>query len=131
MWREALLARAVLLGQTKGYRHHPQLQRFGAQAAPVSAINAYLAEVYDESVSRGYSFDRDKVTRVRTPSRMSVTNGQLAYEWQHLLQKLSVRNPDLHEVWRNSGEPECHPLFIVQEGQVEPWERVNEAGPSP
>jgi hypothetical protein len=23
LWREALLARAVLRGQTRGYRHHP------------------------------------------------------------------------------------------------------------
>ena len=45
LWREALLARAVLRGETRGYRHHPQLQRFQAQAAPRSAINAYLTSV--------------------------------------------------------------------------------------
>ena len=44
LWREALLARAVLRGQTHGYRHHPQLDRFRAHDAPRSAINAYLAE---------------------------------------------------------------------------------------
>jgi hypothetical protein len=43
LWREALLARAVLRGQTRGYRHHPQLDRFRAHDAPRSAINAYLA----------------------------------------------------------------------------------------
>jgi hypothetical protein len=30
LWREALLARAVLRGETRGYRHHPQLIRFRA-----------------------------------------------------------------------------------------------------
>jgi hypothetical protein len=30
-WREALLAQAVLAGATRGYRHHPQLDRFRAQ----------------------------------------------------------------------------------------------------
>ena len=25
LWREALLAKAVLRGETRGYRHHPQL----------------------------------------------------------------------------------------------------------
>ena len=29
LWREALLARAVLGGRTRGYRNHPQLERFG------------------------------------------------------------------------------------------------------
>jgi Pyrimidine dimer DNA glycosylase len=28
LWREALLAQAVLRGRTRGYRHHPQLARF-------------------------------------------------------------------------------------------------------
>ena len=28
LWREALLAQKVLTGTTKGYRHHPQLDRF-------------------------------------------------------------------------------------------------------
>jgi len=28
LWREGLLARAVLRGRTRGYRHHPQLERF-------------------------------------------------------------------------------------------------------
>ena len=28
LWREALLAQAVLLGHTRGYTRHPQLQRF-------------------------------------------------------------------------------------------------------
>jgi hypothetical protein len=27
LWREGLLARAVLRGKTRGYRHHPQLER--------------------------------------------------------------------------------------------------------
>ena len=42
LWREGLLARAVLRGETRGYRHHPQLHRFQAHATPVFAIEAYL-----------------------------------------------------------------------------------------
>ena len=57
LWREALLAKAVLRGETRGYRHHPQLLRFQAHAAPRSAINAYLAAIHDEASERGYSFD--------------------------------------------------------------------------
>ena len=28
LWREGLLARAVLKGETTGYKNHPQLDRF-------------------------------------------------------------------------------------------------------
>ncbi len=45
LWRESLLARAVLRGQTRGYRHHPQLARFLAHPTPRYAINAYLAAI--------------------------------------------------------------------------------------
>ena len=44
LWREGLLARAVLRGKTRGYRHHPQLERFRCHASPRSAINRYLAD---------------------------------------------------------------------------------------
>ena len=28
LWREGLLAQKVLVGKTKGYKNHPQLERF-------------------------------------------------------------------------------------------------------
>ncbi len=123
LWREALLARAVLRGATRGYRNHPQLARFQSQAAPVSAINSYLLAVHTEAVARGYCFDRSKIGPVRSKVTMSVTSGQLAYEWRHLLQKLAARNPMLHQRWRGELIPDCHPLFHVCQGPVEPWER--------
>ena len=128
LWREALLARAVLRGETKGYRHHPQLERFRSHPAPVRAIAAYLSAVYDEAVARGYSFDRSKIDSTETCARLPVTDGQISYEWQHLLQKLAWRSPALHERWRNCDEPECHPLFFVRPGQIEPWERQADIG---
>jgi Pyrimidine dimer DNA glycosylase len=42
VWREALLAQKVLQGETKGYRSHPQLQRFRSSGDPLGAIAAYL-----------------------------------------------------------------------------------------
>lgn len=86
LWREALLARAILRGQTKGYRHHPQLERFRAHPSPRAAICAYLGAVHAEAVRRGYAFDRRKVGPVRTVPAMPVGRGQIAYEWQHLLE---------------------------------------------
>ena len=123
VWREALLARAVLRAKTKGYRHHPQLERFRTHATPCFAINAYLAAIHDEAMARGYSFDRRKIGAVRKVRAISATSGQVAYEWRHLLLKLSARNPALHRRWRNVRVPQCHPLFQPVRWPVEHWER--------
>src|SRR5688500_18766973 len=58
LWREALLAQAVLAGRTIGYRHHPQLTRFRQCQDPRSAISHYLVGVHEEARRRGYAFDR-------------------------------------------------------------------------
>jgi len=123
LWREALLARAVLRGETTGYRHHPQLLRFQSHAAPRYAINAYLSSVFIEAESRGYSFNRRKVGPVRANTKIESTAGQLHYEWQHLMSKLSARSPSLYRRWRGVASPESHPLFSIKRGAVELWER--------
>jgi pyrimidine dimer DNA glycosylase len=123
LWREALLARAVLSGSTRGYRNHPQLERFRSYPAPRSAISSYLHGIHAEAVVRGYSFDRSKIGRARMQAPGLVTEGQVQYEWHHLLQKLAIRNPALHAQWRAISVPECHPMFRVQPGPIESWER--------
>lgn len=126
LWREALLAKAVLRGETRGYTRHPQLERFQAHAQPRLAINAYLAAVHDEATRRGYSFDRSKLGPVRSIPPIRVSQGQLAYEWQHLQNKLATRSPDVHSRWSNVINPECHPLFRRRPGPVAPWERASD-----
>ena len=125
LWREALLARAVLRGQTRGYRNHPQLDRFRAHAAPRSAINAYLAAIHVEATARGYAFDKRKIGPLRTVQPISATTGQISYEWQHLLKKLSVRNRKLRGQWLAVSMPLCHPLFTPLPGMIEQWERTD------
>ncbi|MHC4954273.1 MAG: pyrimidine dimer DNA glycosylase/endonuclease V [Planctomycetota bacterium] len=120
VWRKALLARQVLRGKTKGYRNHPQLERFREHPSPLSAINAYLLAVHKEASARGYSFDRKKLGAVRTKARIRTTEGQLRYEWKHLRTKLEERCP---ERARRSGKLVAHPLFRVVPGPVEAWER--------
>jgi hypothetical protein len=124
LWREALLARAVLRDQTQGYRRHPQLDRFRAHAFPRSAISAYLAVIHSEATVRGYAFDKRKIGPLRTVPSISVTTGQISYEWQHLLRKMSVRNRVLHRRWLSVRFPQCHPLFTPVPGLIEPWERT-------
>ena len=125
LWREALLARKVLRGHTRGYRHHPQLARFREHPASRTAINAYLAAVYAESRERGYSFDAAKVGPVRKVARITATTGQLDYEWRHLLRKLRARSPQWLRRHTSHKRPEVHPLFRVVAGPVQPWERVS------
>ena len=124
LWREALLAKAVLRGETRGYTHHPQLERFKAHSHPRLAINAYLAVVHDEATRRGYAFDRSKLGPVRAIRPVPVSTGQLAHEWLHLQQKLAARSPSLLAQWSGVAEPACHPLFRRRPGPVASWERV-------
>jgi len=122
LWREGLLAQAVLRGRTRGYRHHPQLERFRAHAAPRAAINAYLHAVLQEADRRGYAFDRSKVAAPRSRIRIAASAGQLAYERAHLLAKLRVRSAADYRRLKADGEPEAHPLFTVSDGPVASWE---------
>jgi hypothetical protein len=123
LWRESLLARAVLCGQTRGYRHHPQLVRFQAQREPAAAIATYLHAVYAESVARGYRFDGSKLDAVHGDMRISTTRGQLEYEWRHLLAKLEARSPATFQNWKEL-QPQPHPMFDIVPGPPEPWERM-------
>lgn len=126
LWREALLARAVLKGETRGYTRHPQLERFRQHPTPLSAINSYLAAVHEEASARGYSFDRSKIGPVRPRVSIVTTTGQRSYEWTHLMGKLERRDPDRRRRLGRIRTPECHPLFRCVRGDVETWERVSE-----
>lgn len=121
LWREGLLAQAVLRGETVGYRNHPQLVRFRSVTDPVAEIAAYLHLVADEADRRGYSFNRSKLpVRGWVATGPTVTRGQLAYEFAHLQRKLANRAvphpPDT--------EPVAHPIFRVVDGPVAEWEVV-------
>jgi hypothetical protein len=124
LWREALLAQAVLRGETRGYRNHPQLDRFKASASPLTAMSLYLKAVHAEAQSRGYSFDRSKIRPVRKHVAIEVTSGQIDYEWSHLMAKLERRNPGHHRKWKSTSAPDRHPLFELRSGGIEPWERI-------
>jgi Pyrimidine dimer DNA glycosylase len=124
LWREALLAREVLRGRTKGYRRHPQLQRFRSCASPRAAINRYLAVVFAEAQSRSYKFDRSKLGREAVVQRIPATDAQLLYEWRWLLSKLRRRSPIVYRRHLEVSVPSAHPLFKVVSGPVAEWEHV-------
>jgi hypothetical protein len=123
VWREALLASAVLRGVTRGYRTPPQLARFRQHPAPVSAINHYLQHIVSEADARGYRFDRSKIGPVRNHSAMDVGSGQLAFELEHLRRKVLVRAPLDAARLPTGTRLRAHPLFTIHRGPIAPWER--------
>ena len=124
LWREALLAKCVLEGKTKGYRNHPQLYRFRQAGQPLDAIHHYLAVVYNEAFARGYHFDRDKIDWEFAPCKMMVTTGQIQYETEHLLNKLKKRDTIKFEELHQLYNVDPHPMFEIVDGGIEKWEII-------
>lgn len=124
LWREALLAQAVLAGKTKGYKHHPQLKRFQESSAPRAYIARYLRLIQAEATLRGYRFDAKRIGRGSAAGMkpLKVTRGQLAYEWKHLRKKLKVRDRAWRSEFASVKAPKAHPLFRIVRGGIAKWE---------
>ena len=122
LWREALLAKHVLEGKTKGYKKHTQLIRFQATKHPVNAIHQYLKDVFKEAEKRNYKFDRRKINWRLTSVKIKVNRDQIKFEAQHLLNKLSVRDRVRYNELKTNDNFECHPLFKITKGEIEQWE---------
>ncbi len=122
LWREALLAQAVLGGKTRGYTHHPQLTRFRQSPAAMPAIAAYLRAIHAEATWRAYRFDQSKIVSRGPAVPIKATQGQLDYEWAHLRAKLQVRDPAWLASLAAPTHPEVHPLFHLVPGPVAEWE---------
>ncbi len=131
LWREALLAQAVLAGRTKGYRSHPQLDRFRAGSRPLGLLARYLHGVRAEADARGYCFDATRILERPARSRLEVPAGQLAWEWVHLLGKLKARSPATYRHCLTVADPIPHPLFRIGPGGPAEWERGAAASRAP
>jgi hypothetical protein len=125
LWREAVLAKHVLEGETKGYKNHPQLIRFKEHCFPTDCINYYLSVVYEEAVTRGYNFDRNKIRWDFSPVELTVTKEQVNFEELHLKNKLRLRNLSWYNKLIANTEIIAHPLFRIIDGKIEEWEHPN------
>lgn len=125
LWREVLLAKNVLARLTKGYKNHPQLDRFYAHENAPAAINAYLAEVYAQACARGYKFDAAKVGEFdeRNLTKISVSRGQIEYKFA-LYKKAKIA--DVKACKRNLSvkKIEVASIFKEVEGETEPQEEI-------
>jgi len=129
LWREALLAKNVLAGWTRGYRHHPQLSRFRNVADPAGAINAYLFYVWREATGRGFNFNKRKIGPVARGPKLNVNRGQIRFEFGHLMKKLERRDPRRYAEIASVKTIRPHPAFRVVGGGVEGWEKGRAARP--
>ncbi|MCC8035234.1 MAG: pyrimidine dimer DNA glycosylase/endonuclease V [Rikenellaceae bacterium] len=125
-WREGLLARKVLEGNTRGYVNHPQLIRFRDVTEPLAFIDCYLQEICNEAVRRGYNFAREKLGSAANVGLISVTSGQVEYEFRHLMSKLQIRDVARYENLKglDCGSILAHPLFEITDGGIEKWEII-------
>jgi hypothetical protein len=129
LWRESLLAQKVLQGKTNGYKNHPQLLRFKNEAHPINLIGFYLYKVLLEASHRGYNFDFHRISEPTSPqyylTHIPVTEGQVAYEWNHFLNKVKLRAPEVYEKHKDLDPSKIHlnPLFKRTPGDVEIWEK--------
>lgn len=128
LWRESLLAQKVLLGETQGYKNHPQLRRFKDHPYPQRAIAHYLVGVWEEAHKRGYHFNRAKIGEggAQEIEKIPVTTGQLRHELNWLCVKMQRRDPARYQHLLSVHEIACHPSFVVVEGAIEEWEKGGE-----
>ena len=125
LWREGLLAQAVLHGRTVGYREHPELDRFKDHESPKGIMFEYLQSIFHESLHRKYQFDWSRVieqTSVRELPRIPVPLDRIKFEWEHSSSKLKQRSAAVYQrnldlvsrdgttVYR---DVVCNPIFEV------------------
>ena len=123
-WREGLLAQKVVQGKTKGWRNHPQLNRFKEHEEPMNAAGYYLKEIYAESQRRGYNYDFSKILYpVTEVEKIQLNRGQIDYEFEILQERLSKRTPRKYEENLAVSEVLPHPLFVLRDGLPELWEK--------
>lgn len=129
LWRESLLAQKSLANKTKGYRNHPQLERFKYQSTPLVAIGFYLHNIYREGKKRGYNFKKNKIIKISNKIKpIKVSCGQIDFEFRHLLAKLKKRDRKNYEALLKTKRIGLHPLFVRTKGKIEKWERQDKHG---
>lgn len=124
-WREWLLAKNVLLWNTKWYKNHPQLNRFKASFDQLQSIDAFLYQIYLEAKNRGYNFTLSKITSISPIWIINVTRWQLDYEFKHLLNKLEIRDNEKYKELKNEKNIEINSIFNIVEWWIEYWEIIN------
>ena len=113
----------MLQDETGGYRRHPQLKRFQESKAPLAAIAAFLEGLHKEATSREYRFKASLIANSPGAFQVPATQGQLMFEWGHLLAKMEARDKGRLWALQKISDPKPHPLFQIVPGGIAEWER--------
>jgi len=125
-WREGLLAQKVFEGETKGYKHHPQLIRFLNTQNPLVHIGCYLSDLVIEANKRGYRFDESKIKMPcnQRKNSIKVNSEQIEYEFSLLKTKLKQRDNSKYEEICTESKIKLNRAFVKRKGSIEEWERT-------
>lgn len=115
LWREGLLAQKALNGGAKGYQNNPQLVRFKRQDNPLKAIGTYLSFVAAEGARQGYKLNHEKILYPNFDEAVIEADlGQVAFEKEHLKDKLKRRDVIKFEELSSSKTIDANPIFNIQ-----------------
>ena len=124
---ESISGYKALTGKQEMWKNHPQLERFKASNNPMSNFQDYAFVLCRHKFEQWLEQLETIPTETEYEIVMTVTKGQLQYEWKHYLNKLKTqkgRDKELYEKLKLIENPEPHPLFEVVEGDIESWEKV-------
>lgn len=127
LWRESLLARKAIEKKNKDYENQPQLRRHKDSFNPLTNINYYLSSVHEEAQKRGYDVDAKKIALLKNKMKdTKVSNGQVNYEFKHILKKLEDRDYGEFSKIKEAGmgSIKTNKTFKVVQGNVESWEKA-------
>ena len=122
LWREGLLAQAVLRGRTTvtcitlSCNDSALSLRLSARSRTIFARSRGGRPSWLRVLSA-----KDRLGRGTGP--IGVTRGQLEHEWLHLMAKLAKRDPETHARLESVKRPQPHPIFRIVPGGVETWEK--------
>ena len=84
-----------------------------------------MTSVYENSLGRGYNFNKNKVNPDFIPTKLTVTDKQLKYEMEHLLKKLKARDQERFHKLSLRIRIDANPLFRIIDGEIEEWEIID------
>ena len=71
-----------------------------------------------------FNFNSTKFRKPIVPFFLTVSEGQIIFEFEHLLFKLRGREINLYKTLKETTTIIPHPMFKTIKGNIEKWERV-------
>lgn len=129
VWLNGQIGRNRLIEKEGRYYNHSQLRRFRECDMPLATLDQYLYYVYEESLKRGYHYNRSLISPERNFCHLRVKRGQVRWEMIHLLNKLynkgyEEKADEIKGLLKANAILELNPIFIlVDDERRESWEK--------